>query len=61
MAELVRAGIEVAPIRTHTDGGMHPVFVAKLRPQRQIGAVENADETTTQGISQNAISRDPDR
>jgi murein L,D-transpeptidase YafK len=55
MAELVRAGIEVAPVRTNTDGGMHPVFVAKMKPlpQSQPGATDGADETTTQSISPN--------
>jgi murein L,D-transpeptidase YafK len=58
MAELVRAGIEVAPIRTNTDGGMHPVFVAKLKSQRQPGAAESADEVTTQSIRQGTVLRE---
>jgi murein L,D-transpeptidase YafK len=60
MAELVRAGIEVAPIRTNTDGGMHPVF-AKLKPQPQPGAAEGADEVTTHSIPQGAILRESAR
>jgi murein L,D-transpeptidase YafK len=60
MAELVRAGIEVAPIRTYTDGGMHPAFVAKLKPQPQPGAAEGADEITTQSIPQ-SLSRESAR
>jgi murein L,D-transpeptidase YafK len=56
IAELVSAGIEVAPIRTNADGGMHPVFVAKMKPQPQPGAVEGADETTTQSIPRNSVS-----
>ena len=33
VAELVRKGTPVAPIRTGADGGMHPVFQAALHPQ----------------------------
>lgn len=32
VAELVKSGISPAPIRTNTDGGMHSVFLAKLKP-----------------------------
>jgi len=32
VAELVRRGAPVAPIRTGVDGGMHPTFLAKLKP-----------------------------
>jgi murein L,D-transpeptidase YafK len=32
-AELIRKGAPLAPIRTGADGGMHPVFLATLRPQ----------------------------
>jgi murein L,D-transpeptidase YafK len=31
-AELVARGTPVAPVRTYQDGGMHPVFLAKLKP-----------------------------
>jgi murein L,D-transpeptidase YafK len=33
-AELIRRGTPVAPIKTGTDGGMHPIFLAKLKQQR---------------------------
>jgi murein L,D-transpeptidase YafK len=36
VAELVRKGTPVAPIRTGTDGGMHPVFQAALGKPRGI-------------------------
>ena len=32
-ATLIARGTPMAPVRTGTDGGMHPVFVAKLNPQ----------------------------
>src|SRR5438128_1297449 len=32
-AALVQKGTPAAPVRTGTDGGMHPVFVAALKPQ----------------------------
>jgi murein L,D-transpeptidase YafK len=32
-AELVHKGTPAAPVRTGADGGMHPVFLATLRPQ----------------------------
>lgn len=31
-AELLRRGTPVAPVRTGVDGGMHPTFLAKLKP-----------------------------
>jgi hypothetical protein len=34
-AELIRRGVPAAPIRTGTDGGMHPVFLAKLKQQQR--------------------------
>lgn len=39
IAELVKSGISPAPIRTNSDGGMHSVFLAKLRP----GGVRDGD------------------
>lgn len=38
-AELVKSGISPAPIRTNSDGGMHAVFLAKLKPS----AVQDSD------------------
>jgi murein L,D-transpeptidase YafK len=34
-AELIRRGVPAAPIKTGTDGGMHPVFLAKLKQQQR--------------------------
>ena len=39
-AELITRGTKTSPIRTGTDGGMHPVFVAAL--QRQEGGAVNS-------------------
>lgn len=39
VAELVKSGISPAPIRTNSDGGMHSVFLAKLKP----GEVRDGD------------------
>ena len=36
IAELIRRGTPVAPVRTNADGGMHPVFVAAVK-RNQIG------------------------
>lgn len=36
LAELIRRGTPVAPVRTHADGGMHPVFVAAVK-RNEIG------------------------
>src|SRR5262249_25400019 len=33
IAALVHRGTPLAPIKTYTDGGMHPVFAAALKPQ----------------------------
>jgi murein L,D-transpeptidase YafK len=33
IAQLTRANVPVAPVRTGMDGGMNPIFLAKLRPQ----------------------------
>lgn len=38
-AELIRQGTPAAPIRTGTDGGMHPVFVAALQMDSSIRAL----------------------
>ncbi|MGE0750629.1 MAG: L,D-transpeptidase family protein [Variibacter sp.] len=32
-AKFARQGIETVPVKTGRDGGMHPIFMAKLRPQ----------------------------
>jgi murein L,D-transpeptidase YafK len=34
-AELIRRGTPTAPIKTGADGGMHPVFLAKLKQQQR--------------------------
>src|ERR1700730_3426544 len=38
-AELIRQGAPVAPVRTGTDGGMHPVFVTALQVDSNIRAL----------------------
>jgi len=48
MSEFVRSGVEVAPVRTNTDGGMHSVFLAKLKPQSQSDGADNLDEASSQ-------------
>jgi murein L,D-transpeptidase YafK len=64
-AELVSRGTPVAPIRTGTDGGMHPVFLAKLNP-RQIrdpdGTVRTVVETRAPGTIPDTVNppRAPD-
>jgi murein L,D-transpeptidase YafK len=40
-AELIRRGTPVVPVRTHADGGMHPVFVEALK-RNQIGVAPAA-------------------
>ncbi len=40
-AEIVRRGMPPAPIRTGADGGMHPTFLAKLKPKE----IREADGT----------------
>jgi murein L,D-transpeptidase YafK len=52
IAELVRRGTPVAPIRTGTDGGMHPVFQAALHPHAVFasdGDLRNLFDTKTPG------------
>jgi murein L,D-transpeptidase YafK len=50
MSELVRSGIEVAPVRTNADGGMHSVFAAKLKSQPHTDPADNPDEIVTQSV-----------
>ncbi len=58
-AELASRGTPVAPIRTGTDGGMHPVFLAKLNP-RQIrdpdGTVRTVVETRAPGTIPDTVN-----
>jgi len=53
VAELVRKGTSVAPIRTGTDGGMHPVFQAALGHPRGLfdsdGNMRNIFDTKVPG------------
>ena len=46
IAELIRRGTPVAPVRTDADGGMHPVFVAAVK-RNQIGVAPEALFVTT--------------
>ncbi len=36
IAQLASRGVPTAPIKSGRDGGMHPTFVAKLRPQQVV-------------------------
>jgi hypothetical protein len=49
MAELVSRRTPTAPVRTGTDGGMNPVFVAALSRQQQVYAGA-ADQSVTAGV-----------
>ncbi len=49
-AQLISRGITAAPIRTGRDGGMHPTFLAKLKPKE----VREADGTVRYVVDANA-------
>jgi hypothetical protein len=53
IASLSARGVAVAPIRTGRDGGMHPTFLAKLKPQE----VREADGTVRYVVDKNAASQ----
>jgi murein L,D-transpeptidase YafK len=55
-AELIAQGTPVAPVRTGTDGGMHPVFLAKLHPH----LIRDADGTVRTIVEPNAPGTIPD-
>ncbi|HLN08347.1 MAG TPA: murein L,D-transpeptidase family protein [Xanthobacteraceae bacterium] len=49
-AELISQGTAAAPVRTGTDGGTHPVFLAKLHPH----LIRDADGTVRAVVEPNA-------
>jgi murein L,D-transpeptidase YafK len=49
-AQLISRGVTAAPIRTGRDGGMHPTFLAKLKPKE----VREADGTVRYVVDANA-------
>jgi murein L,D-transpeptidase YafK len=55
-AELISQGTPVAPVRTGTDGGMHPVFLAKLNPR----LVRDPDGTVRTVVETRAPGTIPD-
>ena len=58
IATLITNGIKYAPIRTGTDGGMHPVFLANIRPAGDAagGDVLRADPYKLPGTLPAAVS-----
>jgi murein L,D-transpeptidase YafK len=50
IAELTRRGVPVAPIKTYADGGMNPVFQAKLNPRE----IRDSDGTVRLVVDQPA-------
>jgi len=53
IASLSARGVAMAPIRTGRDGGMHPTFLAKLKPQE----VRESDGTVRYVVDKNAASQ----
>jgi murein L,D-transpeptidase YafK len=53
IASLISRGTTAAPVRTGRDGGMHPTFLAKLRPQE----VRESDGTVRYVVDPNAAKQ----